>query len=246
MIGRIAFLGADQIDLADRLNRLVNRGDKWHSHLTKFDAVELCHETVTHRFCCNARLIGNKEHGSLNHGSLGCWRISPQSVSLNPPVHKQRTMKPYIIPFEQLKNKDVELVGGKNASIGEMISGIGDASASRCPAGSRRPRMRIATSSRRTGSMSASARVLAALDVDDVERLAVVGAQIRGWMLATPFPKRLHDEILDVLAQNGQGDRRSGGIRRRGPFLGHRRRSAGGILRRAAGDFPERARRGSI
>jgi len=29
-------------------------------------------------------------------------------------------MKPYIIPFEQLKNKDVELVGGKNASIGEM------------------------------------------------------------------------------------------------------------------------------
>jgi pyruvate,water dikinase len=33
-------------------------------------------------------------------------------------------MKPYIIPFEQLKNKDVELVGGKNASIGEMISGL--------------------------------------------------------------------------------------------------------------------------
>ena len=35
-------------------------------------------------------------------------------------------MKPYIIPFEQLKNKDVELVGGKNASIGEMISGLSD------------------------------------------------------------------------------------------------------------------------
>ena len=33
-------------------------------------------------------------------------------------------MKPYIIPFEQLRNKDVELVGGKNASIGEMISGL--------------------------------------------------------------------------------------------------------------------------
>jgi len=33
-------------------------------------------------------------------------------------------MKPYIIPFEKLKNKDVELVGGKNASIGEMISGL--------------------------------------------------------------------------------------------------------------------------
>ncbi len=35
-------------------------------------------------------------------------------------------MKPYIIPFEQLKNKDVELVGGKNASIGEMISSLAD------------------------------------------------------------------------------------------------------------------------
>ena len=33
-------------------------------------------------------------------------------------------MKPYIIPFEELKNKDVDLVGGKNASIGEMISGL--------------------------------------------------------------------------------------------------------------------------
>ena len=33
-------------------------------------------------------------------------------------------MKPYIIPFEKLKNTDVELVGGKNASIGEMISGL--------------------------------------------------------------------------------------------------------------------------
>ncbi len=33
-------------------------------------------------------------------------------------------MKPYIIPFERLKNTDVELVGGKNASIGEMISGL--------------------------------------------------------------------------------------------------------------------------
>ena len=32
------------------------------------------------------------------------------------------TMNPYIIPFEKLKNKDIEVVGGKNASIGEMIS----------------------------------------------------------------------------------------------------------------------------
>src|SRR3979490_1493422 len=72
-----AFLGPDQIDLAYRLDRLVNRGDKWHSHLTKFDAVELRHEAVSHCFCSNARLVGNKKHGSLYHGSLRFGASSP-------------------------------------------------------------------------------------------------------------------------------------------------------------------------
>src|SRR6202158_5501255 len=119
-----------------------------------------------------------------------------QSVSFNRPPHKQRTMKPYIIPFEQLKSKDVELVGDKNASIGEMISGLATLGVS-VPGG-------FATTSHayrdflaQDGLDERIRGVLAALDVDDVERLAVVGAQIRGWMLATPFPKRLHDEILE-------------------------------------------------
>ena len=112
-------------------------------------------------------------------------------------------MKPYIIPFEQLKNKDVELVGGKNASIGEMISGLSDLGVS-VPGG-------FATTSHayrdflaQDGLDERIRDVLAALDVDDVERLAVVGAQIRGWMLATPFPKRLHDEILDSWRKMGK------------------------------------------
>jgi pyruvate,water dikinase len=105
-------------------------------------------------------------------------------------------MKPYTIPFEQLKNKDVELVGGKNASLGEMISGLANLGVS-VPGG-------FATTSHayrdflaQDGLDERIRAVLSALDVDDVERLAVVGAQIRGWMLATPFPKRLQQEILD-------------------------------------------------
>jgi pyruvate, water dikinase len=105
-------------------------------------------------------------------------------------------MKPYIIPFEQLKNKDVELVGGKNASIGEMISGLAGLGVS-VPGG-------FATTSHayrdflaQDGLDERIRGVLSTLDVDDVERLAVVGAQIRGWMLATPFPKRLQQEILE-------------------------------------------------
>ena len=106
-------------------------------------------------------------------------------------------MNPYIIPFEQLKNKDVELVGGKNASIGEMISGLANLGVS-VPGG-------FATTSQAyrdflaQGGLDTKIRdVLAPLDVDDVDRLAVVGAQIRGWMLATPFPERLQTEVLQA------------------------------------------------
>ena len=106
-------------------------------------------------------------------------------------------MNPYIIPFEQLKNKDVELVGGKNASIGEMISGLAGLGVS-VPGG-------FATTSHAyrdflaQGGLDTKIRdVLAPLDVDDVDRLAVVGAQIRGWMLATPFPERLQTEVLQA------------------------------------------------
>src|SRR6202044_3843384 len=108
----------------------------------------------------------------------------------------RRTMKPYIIPFQELKNKDVELVGGKNASIGEMISGLASLGVA-VPGG-------FATTSHayrdflaQDGLDERIRAALAALDVDDVERLAGGGAQIRGWMLATPFPERLHREILE-------------------------------------------------
>jgi len=113
-------------------------------------------------------------------------------------------MKPYIIPFEELKNKDVDLVGGKNASIGEMISGLASLGVS-VPGG-------FATTSHAyrdflaQGGLDERIRsALKPLDVDDVERLAVVGQEIRGWMLATPFPTRLNDEVLDAWRKMGRG-----------------------------------------
>src|ERR1700728_4281124 len=122
--------------------------------------------------------------------------VADQSVPLKPWSHKHRTMKPYIIPFEQLKNKDVELVGGKNASIGEMISGLATLGVS-VPGGFATTSQAYRDFLAQDGLDERIRAVLASLDVDDVERLSVVGAQIRGWMLATPFPTRLHDEILD-------------------------------------------------
>jgi pyruvate,water dikinase len=113
-------------------------------------------------------------------------------------------MKPYIIPFEQLKNKDVELEGGKNASIGEMISSLTALGVS-VPGG-------FATTSHAYRDFLAQAglderirEALNSLDVDDVERLAVVGKQIRGWMLDTPFPARLQEEVLEAYRKMGEG-----------------------------------------
>jgi pyruvate,water dikinase len=113
------------------------------------------------------------------------------------------SIKPYIIPFEKLRNKDVDLVGGKNASIGEMISRLAALGVS-VPDG-------FATTSHAYRDFLAQAgldqrirEALASLDVDDVERLAVIGKQIRGWMLATPFPDRLQNEVLGAWRRMGE------------------------------------------
>ena len=105
-------------------------------------------------------------------------------------------MKPYTIPFEQLKNKDVELVGGKNASLGEMISGLASLGVT-VPGGFATTAHAYRDFLAQDGLDERIRKTLAALDVDDVERLSVVGAQIRGWMLATPFPPRLREEIVE-------------------------------------------------
>ena len=114
-------------------------------------------------------------------------------------------MNPYLLPFEKLTMRDVELVGGKNASIGEMISGLATLGVS-VPGG-------FATTSHAyrdflaQGELDEKIRqVLATLDVDDIEKLARTGAQIRGWMLATPFPQRLQDEVLTAYRAMGSGE----------------------------------------
>src|SRR5580693_8168704 len=113
-------------------------------------------------------------------------------------------MKPYIVSFEQLKNTDVELVGGKNASIGEMISSLSALGVS-VPGG-------FATTSHAyrdflaQGGLDERIRaLLATLDVDDVERLAAAGKQIRSWMLATKLPERLQGELLKAWRAMGSG-----------------------------------------
>lgn len=102
-------------------------------------------------------------------------------------------MPRYVIPFTQLRMSDVDKVGGKNASLGEMISQL--PASVRVPGG-------FATTAEAYREFLAhdglSGRIEAALhtlDVNDVDALARVGAQIRQWIVDTPFPAALEAEI---------------------------------------------------
>ncbi|MCP5467106.1 MAG: phosphoenolpyruvate synthase [Sinobacteraceae bacterium] len=105
-------------------------------------------------------------------------------------------MNDYVIPFERVKMQDVEVVGGKNASIGEMISNLASLGV-KVPGG-------FATTARayreflaQDGLDQRIRQALASLDVDDVAALANIGAQIRGWILAARFPAALETAVLE-------------------------------------------------
>ncbi|PZN31199.1 MAG: phosphoenolpyruvate synthase [Proteobacteria bacterium] len=113
-------------------------------------------------------------------------------------------MTAYILPFEQLGRHDVETVGGKNSSLGEMISHLTKLGVS-VPTGFATTAQAYRDFLRHEGLAERIAAALADLDVDDVERLAEVGARIRGWILETPFPEKLEREILEAYERLGNG-----------------------------------------
>ncbi len=99
-----------------------------------------------------------------------------------------------VVPFEQLRMSDVEAVGGKNASLGELISQLA-ATGVRVPGG-------FATTAHAFRQFLAHERLadriaerLARLDTDDVRALAAAGQEIRHWIESTPFPPALEAAI---------------------------------------------------
>ncbi|NBY71153.1 MAG: phosphoenolpyruvate synthase, partial [Betaproteobacteria bacterium] len=100
-----------------------------------------------------------------------------------------------VVPFEHLRMTDVEAVGGKNASLGEMISQL--------PQGVRVPTGFATTAHAfreflKAGNLGARINSkLAALDVEDVRALAAVGAEIRAMVEAQSFPAELEQAIRE-------------------------------------------------
>ena len=106
-------------------------------------------------------------------------------------------MNAYVIPLQQLKMGDVEIVGGKNASLGEMIGSLSRLGI-RVPDGFATTASAYREFLAQDGLDARIAKALASLDVDDVTRLAATGAQIRKWILATRFKPAMENAVLDA------------------------------------------------
>ena len=110
-----------------------------------------------------------------------------------------------VVPFEQLRMTDVEVVGGKNASLGEMISQL-------APAGVRVPGGFATTAHAFRGFLRHSSLTdkinarLDALNTDDIKALAEAGAQIRGWVTDAPFQPELEAAVRQAYAELTAGD----------------------------------------
>ncbi len=113
-------------------------------------------------------------------------------------------MQEYVLWYEELGMGDVSRVGGKNASLGEMISNLANAGV-QVPGGFATTAYGYNEFLEQSGLDKRIHDVLDELDVDDVDALAKTGAEIRQWIINTPFQPALESAIKDAFAKL-QGD----------------------------------------
>jgi pyruvate,water dikinase len=111
----------------------------------------------------------------------------------------------YIIELDQLTINDIEQVGGKNASLGEMIGNLSSLGVS-VPGG-------FATTAHAYREFLATDGLdkrindrLATLDVDNIDDLTSAGADIRGWIIDTPFQAAFNDAITEAFTKMQGGN----------------------------------------
>ena len=126
-----------------------------------------------------------------------------------PPCTDTQTLKPasgatpldtHVIWFDELGMNDVDRVGGKNASLGEMISHLAAAGV-RVPGGFATTAAAYRTFLEHDRLGERINEALNALDVDDVDQLVETGARIRQWVIDTPFPAELENAIGEAWAK---------------------------------------------
>src|SRR2546427_5641022 len=113
----------------------------------------------------------------------------------------------WVIWFDHLRMDDVADVGGKNASLGEMISQLA-ASGVRVPGGFATTAHAFREFLKHEGLAAKINDRLSTLNTDDVRALADAGAQIRSWVERTPFPPAVEAAIraeFDKLTADNPG-----------------------------------------
>ncbi|ARV17743.1 Phosphoenolpyruvate synthase [Curvibacter sp. AEP1-3] len=109
-----------------------------------------------------------------------------------------------VVPFERLRMTDVESVGGKNASLGEMISQLPQGV--RVPTGFATTAHAFRQFLAHDGLADKISAKLKNLDTEDVRALATVGAEIRAMVETQPFPADLEQSIRDAFATLSAGN----------------------------------------
>jgi pyruvate,water dikinase len=113
-------------------------------------------------------------------------------------------VSPYVVPFASVRRHDVGRVGGKNASLGEMLGALG-ALGVRVPDGFATTAQAYRDFLKQDGLDARIRQALTGLNVDDVTKLAATGAQIRQWILTTRFQPQLEAAVLAELRQMSGG-----------------------------------------
>ena len=103
-------------------------------------------------------------------------------------------MEPYVIKLAELGMQDIEVVGGKNASLGEMIGKLASLGI-RVPGGFATSAAAYRDFLTRNALDQHISKLLDNLDVDDLDALTTAGQDIRDAILATPLPERLIADI---------------------------------------------------
>jgi pyruvate,water dikinase len=113
-------------------------------------------------------------------------------------------LEPFVIKLAELGMGDVETVGGKNASLGEMISNLNDLGVS-VPGGFATTAAAYRIFLGADGLDRRIAEILDPLDVDDIGALTAAGETIRSWILDTPLPDQLEAELRDAWDELSNG-----------------------------------------
>ncbi|OJF67979.1 phosphoenolpyruvate synthase [Alteromonas sp. V450] len=123
-------------------------------------------------------------------------------------------MQEYVLWYQELGMHDVGRVGGKNASLGEMISNLANAGV-QVPGGFATTAEAFNEFLEQSGLEAKIHEVLDSLDVDDVNALTEAGRNIRQWIIDTPFQGKLEEEIKTafVTLQGDAGEEASFAVR---------------------------------